>query len=550
MAVAGCTDASAPNYDEAANVDDGSCQIAVACADSLGDVVGFEISMSDSYGDGWNGNVYSIVNSSGEEVATGGLPSDGFTVTPEGTSGSDVHCVAPGCYMISVSGGSYVTETSWSISTVYNGESLVNGGGDNSVTTFALDSDADCSALVGCMDMEAENYSEMAVVDDGSCTYPTSLTCEDAIAMDSTANGYFGSQEWFTVSFDTAQFVTLSVEGGSSFYTETSLYASCGDTAIDFGVLDAGTYYINVVNTYAFYNGDPFVLTVNSSDVVAGCMDIYADNYNADANIDGEECLYPCEGTSATMIVDANTYGNELYWELIDSTGLIIAYADAYATGDVAEIPLCLDLNHVYTMNAYDSWGDGWNGSTYSILAECGEDSTSFSYVAANNGGETPNDGLSGDTSSDTYNLESSESFSLVPCDEVSPGCMDETAFNYDSLANVTDGSCIPFIYGCTDETALNYDANANTNVPEDCVYGCDGEYVTVNVTTGLYAGEVSWQLLDASGAQLLTSDLDAPLANYTSYDYDICLPIGAEFTFSAVMDGMVVLLPLLHVLP
>ena len=58
--------------------------------------------------------------------------------------------------------------------------------------------------------------------------------------------------------------------------------------------------------------------------------------------------------------------------------------------------------------------------------------------------------------------------------DEVSPGCMDET-FNYDSLANVTDGSCIPFIYGCTDETALNYDADANTNVPED-YFSCDGE--------------------------------------------------------------------------
>ena len=43
------------------------------------------------------------------------------------------------------------------------------------------------------------------------------------------------------------------------------------------------------------------------------------------------------------------------------------------------------------------------------------------------------------------------------------------------------------------DETALNYDADANTDTPEDCVYGCDGEYVTVNVTTGLYAYEVSW---------------------------------------------------------
>ena len=67
-------------------------------------------------------------------------------------------------------------------------------------------------------------------------------------------------------------------------------------------------------------------------------MDLYADNYNADANVEGEECMYPCEGTLATMTVNASNYGNEMYWELIDSTGLIIAYADAYATGDVAEV--------------------------------------------------------------------------------------------------------------------------------------------------------------------------------------------------------------------
>ena len=528
LAVAGCTDSSAPNYDEAANVDDGSCQVPVACADSLGDVVGFEISLADSYGDGWNGNVYSIVNSSGEEVATGGMES--------GSEATYTHCVAPGCYMITVSGGSWITETSWSISTEYNGASLVFGGGDNSVSTFSLDSDADCSELTGCMDMNAENYSDMAVVDDGSCTYPTSESCEDAIAMEGSASGYFGQQVWYSVSFDSVQFVTASLDGAiSSFYSELSLYASCGDTALSFGVLEAGTYYIYANSTYSFDFGEPFDLTVNSSDVVAGCMDIYADNYNADANIDGEECLYPCEGTSATMIVDANTYGSEIYWELIDSTGLIIAYADEYVTGDVVEIPLCLEQNHNYTMNAYDSYGDGWNGSTYSISSECGEDSTAFSYVVANNGGETPSNGVFDGSLADGYNLESTEVFALVSCDEVSPGCTDETAFNYDSLANVTDGSCIPFIYGCTDETALNYDADANTNVPEDCVYGCDGEYVTVNVTTGLYANEVSWQLLDADGAQLLTSDLDAPLANNTSYDHDICLPIGADFTFSAV---------------
>ena len=92
-------------------------------------------------------------------------------------------------------------------------------------------------------------------------------------------------------------------------------------------------------------------------------MWIYVNNYNTDV-IDGEECLYPCEGTSATML-DASNYGYEMYWELIDSTGLIMAFADEYATGDVAEIPLCLELETI-TIQVWIH-GDGWNGSTYSF---------------------------------------------------------------------------------------------------------------------------------------------------------------------------------------
>ena len=37
-------------------------------------------------------------------------------------------------------------------------------------------------------------------------------------------------------------------------------------------------------------------------------------------------------------------------------------------------------------------------------------------------------------------------------------GCTDSTMFNYDSLANTDDGSCIPIIYGCTDPIMFNYD--------------------------------------------------------------------------------------------
>ena len=53
-------------------------------------------------------------------------------------------------------------------------------------------------------------------------------------------------------------------------------------------------------------------------------------------------------------------------------------------------------------------------------------------------------------------------------------GCMDSTAFNYDTLANIDNGGCVPVIFGCMQELAFNYNPNANT--PDTCIayfYGC-----------------------------------------------------------------------------
>ena len=56
---------------------------------------------------------------------------------------------------------------------------------------------------------------------------------------------------------------------------------------------------------------------------------------------------------------------------------------------------------------------------------------------------------------------------------QVVPGCTDSTMFNYNPFANVSDSSCIPFIYGCLDSTALNYvPTNANTD-DGSCTYPC-----------------------------------------------------------------------------
>ena len=82
--------------------------------------------------------------------------------------------------------------------------------------------------------MNAENYSDMAVVDDGSCTYPTSESCDDAIAMEGSASGYFGQQVWYSVSFDTVQFVTASLDGAVSSFYLNFLFMQVAKTTLHF----------------------------------------------------------------------------------------------------------------------------------------------------------------------------------------------------------------------------------------------------------------------------------------------------------------------------
>jgi len=43
-------------------------------------------------------------------------------------------------------------------------------------------------------------------------------------------------------------------------------------------------------------------------------------------------------------------------------------------------------------------------------------------------------------------------------------GCTDSTAFNYNASANTDDGSCVAVVNGCTNPTAFNYNASANTD--------------------------------------------------------------------------------------
>ena len=155
--------------------------------------------------------------------------------------------------------------------------------------------------------------------------------------------------------------------------------------------------------------------------------------------------------------------------------------------------------------STYSAWG----GATYSINVLC----DSISGVITNNGGETP----------DPFEDEN-DYFSVGDCDDYTIGCMDESAFNFDSDAT-TQGVCIPVITGCTNPNAINYNELAN-NDDGLCFTECLDVYVTIDA--GTYAsGANSYTITNPVGSDV--ASWEGPGASVSDVIVDtLCLGVGS----------------------
>jgi hypothetical protein len=465
VAVYGCTDPLASNYDPAANIDNGSCVYACLTYQLtlLTDCWGEEVS--------WNitddlGNIlYSQAGGQLADQTTFNVPVclnlGCYTFNIFDSFGDGLSGIASGC---PIDGNYFMTDNLGNI--VF--QMAVPNYGTGTSHSF-------CVGVPGCTNPLACNYNELANFDDGTCVVgPSNDVCSNAIELvangspvlaDNSATcidgpnpncGNNGAAQmrdlWYKFTY-TGGTVTIQTAVGTNTDTRIAVYSSCGGALLDCddddgtglaSLITLGCPTLTVGNTYYIQAGGwadqigNFTIWYNTSSIL-GCTNPIATNYNACATQDDGSCLI-------NGCTDATACNYDPIATVNDGT---------------CEYPGC--TNPV--------------ACNYNALAGC--DNGSCTFPGCNNPGACNYDALAGcDDGSCTFpgctNPVACNYDALAGCDDGScsfPGCTDNSACNYDALAGCDDGSCT--FPGCIDVTACNYDSQAGCS-DGSCTYpGC-----------------------------------------------------------------------------
>ena len=240
----GCTDDAAANYNPDATVDSGDC---VYC--DPGTFI-FNVDMFDSFGDGWSGAEYYLFDvTSGALVDSGSL---GTAFTGDGlTFGTDLICLAPGCYSFQTTTDIYPGEVSITLSDQFGTTYGTVGTDANYGIDFTLTGQC---AFEGCTDAAANNYNPSASIDDGSCQLPPAnddVADAEALACGLSASGTLANANdneglagleygndvlgasgvWYVINSDADQQITMSTCDTPANDVDTD-YATNTDIAI------------------------------------------------------------------------------------------------------------------------------------------------------------------------------------------------------------------------------------------------------------------------------------------------------------------------------
>ena len=409
--ILGCQFPTALNYNDEANVDDGSCIYFPGCTNPAYIEYSEEADLDDG--------------SCSTLVVFGCTDPDAFNFDEEANTDND------GC-----------------IPKIFGCTNELAFNYDPNANT----PDGSCVTVEeGCTDPTAVNYEEGANTDDGSCIAVV-LGCIDPDALNfdplaNTDNGACidvieGCTDPLALNYD----ASANVENGSC---EDAIFGCTDSTALNYNEL------ANVDNETCI-------------DVIEGCMDPLALNFDPLANVNNFECdlpIYGCTDTTSFNYNELATTDNGTCLPVIEgcmNPEALNFNADANVD-DLSCVlpefgctdPLALNYNELANVD---------NGTCITIIEGCTNPEALNYNESANIDDFSCILPIYGCLDSTAFNYNELANVDNGSCIEIIEGCTDPSAFNYDLTANTEDFSCEPFIYGCTDPQAANYDEEANTD--------------------------------------------------------------------------------------
>ena len=259
------------------------------------------------------------------------------------------------------------------------------------------------------------------------------------------------------------------------------------------------------------------------SDIVCGCMDNTACNYNADATNDDGSCTYAaanfdCDGNCLVAVDCAGVCGGSAVEDVLGDCGGDCA-ADADEDGICDDEDTCIgELDACGVCNGDNSSCTGCTDSTacnYDENATISDDSCLMLDECGICGGSGIADGAC-DCDGNVL-----DECGVCGGNGIADGACDCDGNVLDDCGVCGgDGSSCADVPGCIDETACNYDENATIQSVGD------GTLNFTWIAPGQWAGEISWNITDADANVVASGDANAAVGG------SIDLPAG-DYSFN-----------------